>query len=324
MELICGDALGVLELCPSNSVDCIVTSPPYFQLRNYDIEGQLGLEKTPKEYVEKLIDVFEECRRVLKPEGTFWLNIGDSYNGTGKKDGTRDPASKQASNLGSLKQDERHIEGLKPKDVIGIPWRVAFALQMTGWYLRQDIIWYKTNPMPESVKDRCTKAHEYVFLLTKSRHYYFDCEAIQEPIGEESLSRYKRARKYNIKKDTPNRGRDPEKILSNLNARFVRSEKWESRHEDYAQTATPFRNKRSVWTTAVGNFSGAHFAVFPEKLIEPCILAGCPQFGLVMDPFMGSGTTGVVAQRHDRDFLGIELNPTYYDIAKRRIGESSC
>lgn len=331
-----GDVLEILKTFPDESIHCCVTSPPYWGLRDYGVEGQIGLEKTPEEYVSKMVEVFREVKRVLRKDGTLWLNLGDSYamkfgGGKGRKSGTTKAA------VDEIEKPPREIPpGLKPKDLVGIPWMVAFALRADGWYLRQDIIWHKPNCMPESVKDRCTKAHEYIFLLSKNRKYYYDNEAIKE------------------------------------------------------DAKTGKRNKRSVWTVTTKPFKGAHFAVFPEDLIEPCILAGtspqaceicgapwervverkrfkrnelppsdpryrpnvyqgayngingkgdagytetktigwqptctCQNEGkgrcIVLDPFMGSGTTAVVALKHNRNYIGIELNPEYIKIAEKRI-----
>lgn len=305
-EIKQGDAIEVLKIMPEQSVHCCVTSPPYFGLRDYGVEGQIGLERTPEEYVDKLVQVFREVRRVLRDDGTLWLNLGDSYNGSemnrsgqhGYKDG-RSNRDKRFSVGG--------VEGLKPKDLVGIPWMVAFALRADGWYLRQDIIWYKPNAMPESVKDRCTKAHEYIFLLTKSSKYYYDAEAIKEPIAASTVERAKSKNNASTRKDKGaaqwQSGLTPEQ-----------QDKWYSNIDK-----NTVRNKRSVWTVTTKPFKGAHFAVFPPDLIEPCILAGCPVGGTVLDPFAGSGTTLLVATQHHRKSIGIELNPEYVEIAKRRL-----
>lgn len=316
-----GDSLTILKTLESESVDCVITSPPYWGLRDYGVEGQLGLEKTPEEYVAKLVEVFREVRRVLKKEGTCWLNLGDSYAGSGRgrdADGTWNHGkggSKQETNIGSTvgrivneKSLSKNLieqgatgnawvkppQGYKPKDLIGIPWRVAFALQADGWWLRQDIIWHKPNPMPESVTDRCTKAHEYIFLLSKSAKYYYDQKAIKEPCKDMWGKRDRQNGKYHNKGSglSPHTGLEKEYL---------------------------FTNKRSVWAVNTQPTPEAHFATFPEKLIEPMILAGCPEGGVVLDPFFGSGTTGKVAVRHRREYLGIELNPQYVDMAKKRV-----
>lgn len=296
-----GDCLEVLKTLQECSVNCCVTSPPYWGLRDYGVDGQLGLEKTQEEYVARMVDVFREVRRVLRDDGTLWLNLGDSYashnsSGPQGKGGQRSGRRFTAST--SIKMGP----GLKPKDLVGIPWRVAFALQADGWYLRQDIIWHKPNPMPESVRDRCTKAHEYIFLLSKSSKYYFDCDAIKEPAvsnGPRGGSLYN------------NTGRE----VACGNDRDGRDRSKEIRRQDYSNG----RNRRSVWTVATRPFKGAHFATFPQDLIEPCILAGCPEGGTVLDPFLGAGTTAVVAEKHGRKWIGCELNPEYIAIADKRI-----
>lgn len=282
---------------PDDFIDCVITSPPYFGLRDYGTDGQFGLEETPEMFVENLVKLFRDVRRVMKPTGTLWLNLGDSYAGN----------NSQASNNGRAgfgNPRERIVnrvgDGLKSKDLIGIPWMVAFALRSDGWYLRQDIIWNKPNPMPESVTDRCTKAHEYIFLLSKSQKYYYDAEAIKEKsiwYGTDN-----RSDKGNIIYEGKR-----EKGESNKNGQhsFV--------------TIDETRNKRSVWQVPTKPFKYAHFATFPEDLITPCVLAGCPKGGLIYDPFMGAGTTAKVAIMHDRDYIGSELNPEYIEIANKRI-----
>lgn len=278
--IFCGDAVEQLRTLEPESVQTCVTSPPYFNLRDYGTPGQIGTEATPEEYVRRLTRVFREVRRVLRPDGTLWLNIGDSYASSRK---TGD------------------FDRIKPKDLIGIPWMLAFALRADGWYLRQDIIWHKPNCMPESVKDRCTKSHEYIFLLSKSERYCFDAEAIQEKALESSRARYKSA--FNCgQKELAGRGRGSVAPNSPGMREF-----------------TGCRNKRSVWNINTAGYRGAHFAVFPEKLAETCILAGCPVGGIVLDPFMGSGTTGAVAMRTGRGFIGIDINPDYCALAAKRI-----
>lgn len=295
--ILSGDAADCLRTLAADSVHCCVTSPPYFNLRDYGTPGQLGREATPEEYVEKLVGVFQEVRRILRPDGTLWLNIGDSYTSGGRK--TRDFDPKLPAR--SVNQRPHTPAGMKPKDLIGIPWMVAFALRGDGWYLRQDIIWRKPNAMPESVRDRCTKSHEYIFLLSKSERYYFDAAAIREPALESSRARYKSA--FNCgKKELAGRGRGAVSPNSPGMREF-----------------TGYRNKRSVWDINTAGYRGAHFAVFPEKLVEPCLLAGCPKDGIVLDPFMGSGTTGVVAKRLGRGFLGIDINPDFCAMAEERI-----
>ena len=273
------------------------------------VDRQLGLERTPGEYVERMVGVFREVRRVLRDDGTLWLNLGDTYTGSQSSNGgysekstlkgfSRPDTKHRIANESGVRVARNH--GLKPKNIVGIPWRVAFALQADGWYLRQDIIWHKPNPMPESVRDRCTKAHEYIFLLSKQSRYYYDNDAI----AEESICAGE-VRDYTRNPNQKNNKVDPVLMRTRPKGRVI--------------IVTDNRNRRSVWTVATQPFSEAHFAVFPPKLIEPCILAGCPAGGIVLDPFCGSGTTGMVALRHGRRFIGIELNAEYVDMAHRRI-----
>lgn len=304
-EVILGDAANVLKTLPSNCIDCCVTSPPYFGLRDYGIEGQIGLESDVETYIQKLGEVFAEVRRVLKSTGTLWLNVGDSYagNNSRRKPGGSGPLAVKIATC------RRGGAGLKHKDLIGIPWLLAFKLRAQGWYLRQDIIWSKGNAMPESVTDRCTKSHEYVFLLSKCQKYYFDHKAIQEPaLTAEDVAR--RIANGNGEWKT-------KKAATTYSV----SGTGRSRDELYSKSDTGeyVRNKRSVWDVATIATKEAHFATFPPKLIQPCILAGCPENGLVLDPFMGSGTTGMVARQLDRNYIGIELNPEYQRMAERRI-----
>ena len=297
-----GNCLDVLRTMPDQSVHCCVTSPPYFGLRDYGNAAQIGLEQTPAEYVARLVDVFREVRRVLRDDGTLWLNIGDSYAMSTKGAGGQ---GKQHTNAGSIHKSRawRIPPELKPKDLIGIPWRVAFALQADGWWLRQDIIWHKPNPMPESVRDRCTKAHEYIFLLTKSEQYYYDADVIREP----------HARLWN-----ETNGGNMADVGHKKNGKI---ESRQTHPKGYPLPNPLGRNRRSVWTVATKPYKGAHFATFPPALIEPCILAGCPdEDGVVLDPFNGAGTTGIVALQHGRRYIGIELNPEYINLAVDRIG----
>jgi DNA modification methylase len=285
-----GDALGVLQTLPADSVDCCITSPPYFGLRDYGVAGQIGLEETPEAYVARLLGVFREVRRVLKPAGTLWLNIGDSYNGSGKANGCDLDNYLQKSNKSAQKTKPTNVKNLKPKDLIGIPWMMAFALRDAGWYLRQDIVWHKPNPMPSSVKDRCTLAHEYIFLLSKCRKYYYDYKAIMEP----------------AKYAGDNRGaRGDARRGTGMNSVSGRTGE--------------LRNKRSVWIVNTKPYKGAHFATYPEALIVNCVKAGCPPNGMVLDPFFGAGTAGVVARNLGRNYIGIDLSAEYVEIANKRI-----
>jgi DNA modification methylase len=314
-QIVQGDALESLRAIPSQSVHCCVTSPPYWGLRDYGVSGQLGLEPTPQEYVSRMVDVFREVRRVLRDDGTLWLNLGDSYAANRAyqvpsrlMNGDATNAAQAADGHGMKATDI----GLKPKDLVGIPWRVAFALQEDGWYLRQDIIWHKPNPMPESVTDRCTKAHEYIFLMAKSERYYYDQGAVKEGCASGPSDIKKMVEKKN-RIDAKHFHQDP----GAMPAANPRTNVGNKR----AVGSPEGRNRRSVWTVATHSFSGAHFATFPPDLIKPCILAGCPEGGTVLDPFFGSGTTGVVATQLGREYLGIELKPSYVEMAKRRILE---
>lgn len=285
-----------------------VTSPPYFGLRDYGHPGQLGLEQTPEQYVAAMVEVFRCVRDVLTDDGTLWLNIGDSYAGGGGGNystGTRNNSGQNVANVRN-RPDWLANAGLKPKDLIGIPWMLAFALRADGWYLRQDIIWHKPNPMPESVRDRCTKAHEYIFLFSKRERYYFDSEAMKEPATGNTrgaAASFKRA------------GSKREQTIPGQGYGTHRPER-----EDVAYNET--RNRRSVWTVATRPYKGAHFATFPPDLIEPCILAGSRPGDIVLDPFMGSGTTAQVALQHGRRYLGCELNSEYLPLIAERLGEA--
>lgn len=322
-----GDAIKNLAKLPAESVHMCVTSPPYYGLRNYGVDGQIGLEESVEEYISKMIDVFREVRRVLRSDGTLWLNIGDSYAGSGKgrnANGIYSSAKCKESigqRNGTLHKSVVTGE-YKRKDLFGIPWLLAFALRADGWYLRQDIIWYKPNCMPESSRDRCTKSHEYIFLLSKSPKYYFDYQAIKEPAvgfnnvppagSKGTLKPNSRLRKGNAKTF---RGGS----VYTGNKSFNNSECHERESHGNRENETGLRNKRSVWSIATKGYKGAHFATFPPALIEPCILAGSPIGGVVLDPFFGSGTTGEVALQHNRDFIGIELNPEYCSLAQERL-----
>jgi DNA modification methylase len=304
VDIRIGDCRQLLAAMPDESVHCVVTSPPYFNLRDYNVAGQIGLEPTPDAFVAEMVAVFREARRVLRKDGVLWLNLGDSYAGGGGGGGNYGSGLSvraHQSHPTSGQNKPGRLPGIKPKDLIGIPWRVAFALQADGWYLRQDIIWSKPNPMPESVTDRCTKAHEYLFLLSKSARYWYDADAIAEasvdPIGVGrggSLSRV---------------GSDP----------FVSA----NAHRGAPPVSDGTRNRRSVWTVATQPYKESHFATFPPDLIEPCIKAGCPKGGTVLDPFGGAGTTGLVADRLGRNAILLELNPAYAEMARRRISNDA-
>lgn len=376
-RLLVGDVIEQLSTLPDNSVHCVVTSPPYWGLRDYKAKGQIGLEKTPEEYIAKMVCVMREVRRVLRPDGTMWMNMGDCYAGSGRGGNTSNTSTLQGSTesqeqsrkaRGSIKPTVLHAatirsgaigrawtpaaKGVKQKDLIGMPWMLAFALRADGWYLRQDIIWAKPNPMPESVGDRCTKAHEYIFLMTKRSRYFYDAEAIMEECTGNAHARGNgvNPKCYNGSgfedkqvhmPGAPPTGKQPRQ------ARYKTSDGWDTSkgygghgnvHKAGREKGRPrqnpsfsaavnelveMRNKRSVWEFPTQSFEGAHFATYPEELVRPCILAGCPEGGTVLDPFAGSGTTGVVALRYDRKFIGIELNPKYAEMCRRRITEDA-
>lgn len=302
-QVLIGDCISSMKTLPDQSVHCCVTSPPYFGLRDYGVEGQIGLEQTPEEYVAKMVEVFREVRRVLRDDGTLWLNIGDSY---ARGFGGGSPGEKAATNVGAYQGRKRGKvpDGLKGKDLIGIPWMLAFALRADGWYLRQEIIWHKPNPMPESVKDRCTKAHEQIFLLSKSPRYYLDSEAMKEDaVGGQT------GKAASFKRE----GSKREQTIPGQAYGTHRPER-----EDVAYNGEK-RNRRSVWSVATRPYKGAHFATFPPALIEPCILAGCPVDGVVLDPFGGSGTTAGVAVAHGRNAVICELNPEYAAMVDSRV-----
>jgi DNA modification methylase len=364
-----GDCLEVLRRLPADSVHCVVTSPPYYGLRDYGVAGQIGLEPSLAEFLAKLVGVFEEVRRVLRPDGTCWVNMGDTYAGGGNggggsyaNDGIRAAKPGTDKNVPHRNGQRGCGHGIKPKDLMGVPWRLAFALQDAGWYLRQDIVWAKPNPMPESIKDRCTKAHEYVFLLTKAPNYYFDREAMSEPCSPNTHERRAQLNRWDTK-DYVVPGQKPQKRKSRAAAAsMVKPNGWhsaENYHEadprrkltgkphgrhalgealpekerraawtpkvkgegsmDAALNVMPARrNRRSVWTIASKGYKGAHFATFPADLVRPCILAGSPLGGVVLDPFGGSGTVGEVALQEGRRAFLIELNPEYAAMARER------
>lgn len=297
-SVMVGDCLTSLATLPDRSVNCCITSPPYYGLRDYGVDGQIGLETSPDAYVARMVEVFREVRRTLTDDGTLWLNIGDSYAGAG---GAQVQGTKQTkgSQVGAWNGKTRvPPNGIKAKDLIGIPWLLAFALRADGWYLRQDIIWHKPNPMPESVTDRCTKAHEYLFLLSKSDRYFYDHESVKETAVRGYAG------------STFNTGKTAEHQLN--------------RSSDKERTEDGKRNRRSVWTVTPKPYKGVHFAVYPPELIEPCVLAGCPEGGTVLDPFGGSGTTGGAALKHGRNAVLCELSPDYVALMPARIESITC
>jgi DNA modification methylase len=329
-RIIQGDCIEGLRTLLDASVHCCVTSPPYWGLRDYGHDGQIGLESTPEAYVARMVEVFREVRRVLRDDGTLWLNLGDSYFGTGRGP-THPTGFHSGENGGSFPTSGVYShDTLKSKDLCGIPWRVAFALQADGWWLRQDIIWHKPNPMPESVRDRCTKAHEYVFLLTKSERYYYDAEAVSEPVAVSTTARLSQpSLPLQAGSDrVPGKTNGPMKAVG---PRFGGNKFGDSDDPKHATKsgnvyqipdANGRRNRRSVWTVTTKPYSGAHFAVMPTALVEPCIKAGCPEGGTVLDPFAGSGTTLAVAAELGRSGIGCELNPKYIELAEQRIAKS--
>jgi DNA modification methylase len=314
IDIRTGDCRELLRAMPAASVQTCVTSPPYFGLRDYGVAGQIGLEQTPDEYVAQMVDVFREVRRVLRDDGTLWLNLGDSYLGGGgfapdapcnKARAEGDPSAWGKFNPAGMNRmaskqsaKPKRLAGLKPKDLIGIPWRVAFALQADDWYLRQDIIWHKPNPMPESVRDRCTKAHEYVFLMSKRERYYYDAAAISEPATHAG-------KVLDYTGEQKNNKADPDLQRTAPRGRKI----------EIGDT----RNRRSVWSITSEPFSGAHFATMPPALAELCVKAGSKPGDTVLDPFGGAGTTGLVADRLQRSAILLELNPQYADMARERV-----
>ncbi len=333
--LITGDCLEVLPTLEAESVQCCVTSPPYWGLRDYGIDSQIGLERTPEEYVDKMVMVFREVRRVLRDDGVLWLNLGDSYvaNKTGGL--SLSPSlmtGGRATQEAATERPNKTAAGLKPKDLCGIPWRVALALQADGWWLRQDIIWNKPNPMPESVTDRCTKAHEYIFLLTKSARYFYDAAAVKEPGTPQHPSALNFARatkeaevpgqlhKQHRLDRIPTAGKWSREDPQSSGRRIVESVKLaRAQGNDHDNPFGLTRNRRSVWTITTKPFKEAHFATFPPEIPEICIKAGSRPGDTILDPFSGSGTTGNVAERLGRKYIGIELNPKYADMGENRI-----
>jgi DNA modification methylase len=362
-RIFTADVFSGLRRLADQSVQCCITSPPYWGLRDYGVAGQLGLEPTPEEYVARIVAAFRAVRRVLRDDGTLWLNLGDSYATGGGKVGECPGGGKQgeryrgdhgpdpkAPRIGPHTQPNRMpLAGLKPKDLVGIPWRVAFALQADGWYLRSDIIWHKSNPMPESVRDRPTKSHEYLFLLSKSERYFYHADAIKEPTSRDSHARYARGRgsahKYadggpgnqSIAKSFDHMTKVPagwhqgsrgagsaprDRRAPGVNPKCAEPGSGIKHNSSFCASVIDvgdFRNKRTVWKIATQSFKGAHFATFPQKLVEPCLLAGSAPGDLVLDPFCGAGTVGLVAQTHGRGFVGIELKPEYARMARERI-----
>ncbi|RMR88864.1 DNA-methyltransferase [Pseudomonas coronafaciens] len=346
-QILVGDCIDMMRTLPDESVHTCVTSPPYYGLRDYGVEGQIGLEETPAEFIARLVDVFREVRRVLRADGTIWVNMGDSYAGSwGSQGRPQGDGQMSGRSVTSARQINEHPSfksgtgvrgremGMKPKDLMGMPWRLAFALQDDGWYLRQDIIWNKPNPMPESVRDRCTKSHEYIFLLSKSKKYYFDQTAILEPCSPNTHARLSQDVQAQIGSERANGGA---KSNGNMKATARKSNGvgWghgtdsdqrqrgrvkdnESMNSALAIMPTE-RNKRSVWTVATHSFKGAHFATFPPDLIRPCILAGAPRGGVVLDPFGGAGTTSLVSMQEGRRSIICELNLEYAALARARI-----
>ncbi|KEX94766.1 DNA methyltransferase [Pseudomonas putida] len=346
-RILVGDCIDMMQTLPDQTAQTCVTSPPYFGLRDYGVDGQIGLEQTPAEFIARLVEVFREVRRVLRDDGTAWVNMGDSYAGSwgaqGRPQGSGEMSGRSVT---SARQINAHPSfegmtgtrgremGMKPKDMMGMPWRLAFALQDDGWYLRQDIIWHKPNPMPESVRDRCTKAHEYIFLLSKSPKYFYDQSAILEPCSPNTHNRLSQDVLAQIGSDRVNGGaktngnmkavaRKPNGVgwgHGTDNKERCRGRIKDNESMDSALTVTPSeRNKRTVWTVPTHSFKGAHFATFPPDLIRPCVLAGAPRGGVVLDPFGGAGTTAVVAMQEGRKSILCELNPDYAAMAERRI-----
>lgn len=332
MQILTGDALETLRQLPDCCCSTCVTSPPYYGLRNYGENGQIGLEETPSEYIDKLVEVFREVRRVLKDDGTLWLNIGDSYAGSGKgrnKDGSFNEKAEHIQSTGQrdslIRRTLSKADSYKRKDLIGIPWLLAFALRADGWYLRADIIWQKPNAMPESVKDRPTRAHEYIFLLSKSEHYHYDAEAVREP----AVGFYNAAPAGSKGTGKPNARRRGNSRTFRGGGVYTHdqaadnSAKVERQSHGLIPNETGKRNRRSVWTVATRPYKGAHFATFPEELVRPCVLAGSKLGDTVLDPFSGSGTTGTVAIQEGRDYIGIEINPVYSKMSEQRLCEAA-
>jgi len=299
-----GDCVDVLGELGDETVSCCITSPPYWGLRDYGMQGQIGVEDTPEEYVSRIVEVFGQVRRVLKSDGTLWLNLGDTYVGGGRGGDPKMRSHAVESSADKVGRTTKSSASLPAKSLVGIPWRVALALQSDGWILRQDIVWNKPNVMPEPVKDRCTKSHEYLFLFAKSGRYYFDSDAIRERCSEENIKDFER------RKTMDNKAGEYGDVRPDLTR-----DRREYMPEDY------MRNRRSVWSVNTKPYKGAHFATWPQDLVKPCVLAGCPEGGVVLDPFHGSGTTGVVANKCGAKYIGIELNPEYVDLSSSRLAQ---
>lgn len=319
-----------LKLLPDKCINTCVTSPPYYGLRDYGTDDQIGLENTPEQFIEKLVEVFREVKRVLRDDGTLWLNIGDSYNGYKGNQFTNSASSEYAGFRDQPARNSKfglESKNLKPKDLIGIPWMLAFALRADGWYLRQDIIWHKPNPMPESVTDRCTKSHEYIFLLSKNPKYYYDFESIKTEISDTTIQRLKQDTRYQEGSSrVPGKKNGNMKAVGELRKGYDRGKgdkKLASHSGNYAADGSiiggGMANKKSVWTVTTRPFKEAHFATFPERLIIDCIKAGCPENGIVLDPFMGAGTTALVAKKLNRNYTGFEINADYIKISDKRL-----
>lgn len=327
VQIIHGDCRQVLATMPDESVHCVVTSPPYFGLRDYNVVGQIGLETSPAEYVEQLVSVFREVRRVLRTDGTLWLNLGDTYASGGRGGNSTHASStfhggkKNQDASAPVRRRKPPLE-FKSKDLMMMPARVAIALQEDGWYLRQDIVWSKPNPMPESIRDRCTKAHEYVFLLSKSSRYYYDADAIAEPVSPNTHARLSQDVEKQIGSERENGGQKTNGNMKAVGRKLAAPGSGVKSNESFSNAVclqVERRNKRSVWEITTKGFAEAHFATFPPELPEICIKAGCPRGGMVLDPFGGSGTVGLVADRLQRDAVLIELNPEYAAMAERRV-----
>ena len=344
VDIRVGDATDRLREMFDKSVNCIVTSPPYWGLRDYGVDGQIGLEPTLPEFLDRLLTVFEQCHRVLADDGVMFVNMGDSYAGSR---GSAPPSSSSTlqgnghvgggPKIRAMTESRRYdkaqvpradyrVHGLKPKDMVGQPWRLAFALQDAGWYLRQDIIWHKPNPMPESTRDRCTKSHEYLFLLSKSERYHWDFESMQEPVSGTANARVAGWASGTGGHSTVEHNKGDRKFASkgvgvnhDNHGGAKPREKYNSSFDAACAGMVTTRNRRSVWTIQTEGNKDAHFATFPRALVRPCILAGCPAGGTVLDPFSGTGTTGVVALELGRKYIGIELNPEYAEMSRKRL-----